>query len=241
MDGSTIARGKQTYGIDVGIILLDADFPRPRGDVAHGATFRFPIHYEVTSGASVPLAVERSAAGLLPAFVDSGKKLLARGASVLSTSCGFLAIYQRELADALDAPIATSTLLQLSLALRTLPSDARLGLLTVNAQTLGEAHFRGVGITEQELSRITVFGMESSEHFYNVVVGDKGPLDVNVAEREVVSACETAISEDPAIRALVFECNNLSPYSNAVRRATRLPVWDSTSLVNWLHDGIAGE
>lgn len=239
MDKSLIERGKQTYGIDVGIILLDADLPRPPGDVAHGATFRFPIHYEVTSGASVPLTVERSAAGLLPAFVDAGRRALARGASILSTSCGFLAIYQRELADALDAPMATSTLLQISLALRILPSDARLGLLTVNAQTLGEKHFRGVGISEEELSRVTVFGMESSDHFYNVVVGERGPLDINVAEREVVDACVTAVTKDPAIRAFVFECNNLSPYSSAVRSETRLPVWDSTSLINWLHDGVS--
>lgn len=34
-------------------MLLDAGFPRTVGDLAHGRTFDFPVHYEVTKGASV--------------------------------------------------------------------------------------------------------------------------------------------------------------------------------------------
>ena len=240
MSEELIERGKPTYGVDLGIILLDADFPRPVGDIGNGRTFPFPIHYEVTGGASVPHVVEEAAAGLLEQFVASGRRLIARGARILATSCGFLAISQGDLAKALGVPIATSSMMQIPLVLRMLASEDVICLLTINASTLDGRHYEGAGITTEELDRVVVAGMERSSHFYPVVVGDTGPLEPARARDEVVEACVQAITTYPAIKAFVFECTNLSPYSRDVRQATGLPVWDSTTLVHWLQGGVAG-
>lgn len=240
MSQPDIQRGHPTYGVDIGIILLDADFPRPVGDIAHGRTFPFPVHYEVTTGAPVPHVVEQAAHGLLDRFVESGRRLLARGARALATSCGFLAIFQRELADTLQAPVASSSLLQIPMVLRMLPSNQRICLLTVNASTLDERHFNGAGITAEELARVTIVGLEKSAHFYPVVVGTDGPLDVVRAQEEVVNACTAAIEQDPSIGAFVLECTNLPPYSQAIRMATGRPVWDAITLVHWLQAGANG-
>ncbi len=235
-----ITRGRPTYGVDVGIMLLDADFPRPVGDIAHARTFDFPVHYEVTEGAPVPHVVERAAVGLLDHFVRSGQRLVDRGARVLATSCGFLAIFQRELAEKLEVPVATSSLLQVPMVLRMLAPDRKLCLLTVNASTLSPQHLEGAGIGAGDAERLVVAGMEDSEHFYQVVVGQEGPLDVARAEAEVVGACEAALRADPAIGAFVLECTNLPPYAEAIRQATGLPVWDAITMVRWLQDGAEG-
>jgi hypothetical protein len=235
-----IERGRPTYGVDVGIILLDADFPRPVGDIANGRTFPFPVHYEVTPGAPVPYVVEHAAQGLLDRFIDSGRRLLGRGAQALATSCGFLAIFQRQLADALQAPVASSSLLQIPAVLRMLPANQRVCLLTVNGSTLDERHFDGAGITAEELERVTVVGLEKSAHFYPVIVGTDGPLEVARARDEVVGACTAALERDPTIGAFVLECTNLPPYSQAIRQATGRPVWDAVTLVHWVQAGANG-
>lgn len=235
-----IRRGSPTYGVDVGIMLLDADFPRPVGDIANARTFDYPIHYEVTEGAPVPHVVEQSAVGLLEHFVVSGTRLIKRGARVLGTSCGFLAIFQRELADRLDVPVATSSLMQIPLVLGMLPSEHRLAVVTINGSTLTPAHLRGAGISEADESRLVWVGMEASEHFYDVVVRDADPLDVRRAETEMVDACLQVVEDNPQVGAFVFECTNIPPYSDAVRCATGLPVWDAITLVDWLQAGAAG-
>lgn len=239
-DRPLIRRGSPTYGVNVGIMLLDADFPRPLGDIANARTFNVPIHYEVTDGAPVPHVVERSAEGLLQHFVASGRRLIRRGATVLATSCGFLAIFQRELADQLDVPVATSSMLQIPIALRLLPSTRKLAVVTINASTMTPAHCRGAGISDPDMERLVWIGLEDSEHFYDVVVRDAGPLDVRRAEIEMVEACRDALAQHPEIGAFVFECTNMPPYSEAVRAATGLPVWDAITLVNWLQAGASG-
>ncbi|HLI37187.1 MAG TPA: aspartate/glutamate racemase family protein [Streptosporangiaceae bacterium] len=237
MTDGCIARGGPASGADVGVILLDTDLPRPPGDVGNARSFDFPVHYEVAPGASPERVVELSASGLLEHFVDAGRRLAGRGARALTTCCGFLAIYQRELAARLDVPVATSSLLQVPLVLRMLADDARVGLITINGASLGPAHFAGAGITEAELSRVTVIGLEHTEHFYPVIIGGKGDLDVRRAEAEVVAAAAGAVKRKPSIAAFVLECTNLPPYSRAIRAATGRPVWDALTLINWLEQG----
>lgn len=234
-----IQRGKPTYGVDLGIMLLDADFPRPVGDIANGKTFSFPVHYEVTRGASVPHVVEKSAEGLLAKFVESGKALIHRGVRGLATSCGFLSIFQRELSEELQVPVLTSSLLQIPLALRVIPPSSSLCVLTVNGSTLTAAHLEGAGISVADQERIVVVGLEKGHHFYPVVVGDEGPLDPERAEEEILAACLAALKGERKIGGFVFECTNLPPYSERVRLETKLPVWDAITAANWLQGALS--
>lgn len=236
----SIRRGRPTYGVDTGVVLLDADLPRPVGDVGNAATFQFPLHYEVTEGALVDHVVERAASGLLDNFVQSGCSLLRRGAMAIATSCGFLSIFQSELVESLQVPCATSSLLQIPLLLRMLPSGQSIGVVTANASTLSEQHFHGAGVAASDMERVVPIGLEHTKHFYPVIIGSDEPLDVAVAEAEVVAACLEAPDGDRAIGAFVLECTNLPPYADAIRAATGRPVWDAVSLINWLQYGVQG-
>lgn len=238
MTTSVLRGGAPFYGVNVGIVLLDTTFPRPVGDVAHAATYPFPVLYEVVRGASPRHVVEQAASGLLEPFVAAAEQLVARGVRGVATCCGFLAIYQRELAAAVSVPVATSSLLQIPQVLRMLAPRGRVGVLTINGAALSARHFEGVGITPEERMRLTIIGLERSQHLYPVLMGGGRELDVARARAEVVRVAEEAVAADPEIAAFVLECTNLPPYAAAVQRATGRAVFDAVSLITWLHDAV---
>ena len=125
--------GKAVYGARLGILMLEARFPRIPGDMGNAGTWPFPVLYKVVSGASPQRVVAEKAAGLLPNFVAAAKELEALGADGITTNCGFLSLYQKELAAAVSVPVATSSLMQVPMIQSTLPAGRRVGVLTVSA------------------------------------------------------------------------------------------------------------
>jgi hypothetical protein len=231
--------GQSVYGADVGIILLDSKLPRPVGDVGNARTFDFPVLYEVAEGALPRHVVEEAAQGLLGNFIRTAERLLERGVRAVATSCGFLAIYQREMASALGGPVATSALLQVPLVLQLLKPDMSVGVITANAARLSSGHMRAVGITPMDQERITLIGLEDTKHFYPVIVGNSpDELELDRARSEVVAAASDALDRNPEIGAFVLECTNLPPYADSIRAVTGLPVWDVTTMVNWLESAV---
>ena len=51
MPARTAKGGKAVYGAAVGILMLEARFPRIPGDVGNAATWPFPVLYKVIRGA----------------------------------------------------------------------------------------------------------------------------------------------------------------------------------------------
>src|SRR6266496_2745977 len=96
--------GKAICGAPLGILMLEARFPRIPGDMGNAQTWDFPVLYKVVAGASPDLVVRRGAAGTTDAFVLAAKELVALGARGITTNCGFLSILQRELAGQCGVP-----------------------------------------------------------------------------------------------------------------------------------------
>src|SRR6267378_3924189 len=81
------------------------------GDMGNAATFPFPVRYQRVTGADPDLVVRRGAAGLLPNFVEGARQLESEGVGAITTNCGFLVKFQRELAASVAVPVFTSSLL----------------------------------------------------------------------------------------------------------------------------------
>jgi len=112
-DPLRIARGgKSLYGAKVGILMLETRFPRIPGDMGHAETWPFPVLYKVVPGASPRRVVCDGARGLLDKFLDAAEELVRLGADGITTTCGFLSLYQREIAAHVGVPVATSSLMQ---------------------------------------------------------------------------------------------------------------------------------
>ncbi|HEY7579606.1 MAG TPA: aspartate/glutamate racemase family protein, partial [Acetobacteraceae bacterium] len=61
--------GKALYGAPLGILMLEARFPRIPGDMGNALTWPFPVLYRVVRGATPDRVVLNQAAGLLDDFL----------------------------------------------------------------------------------------------------------------------------------------------------------------------------
>ena len=231
-----IARGgKAIYGAPLGILMLEAKFPRIPGDMGNGTTWPFPVLYRVVSGASPEKVVLKGAAGLLPDFIDAAKDLVRLGAEAITTNCGFLSLFQKELAGAVGVPVATSSLMQVPWVQATLPPGKRVGLVTVSGSTLTPAHLAGAGVPLDT----PVVGTENGREFFRVLIkAEKDDMDVALAQEDVVGAGRELVANNPDIGAIVLECTNMPPYAAALQAAVGLPVYDIYSMITWFHAGL---
>ena len=96
MDRGAMSRiahgGKALYGARVGILMLEARFPRIPGDMGNALTWPFPVLYKVVPGASPARVVFEKAEGLLDRFLDAAAELVRLGADGITTTCGFLSL-----------------------------------------------------------------------------------------------------------------------------------------------------
>ncbi|MET4130625.1 aspartate/glutamate racemase family protein [Roseovarius sp. MBR-6] len=234
--GENILRGgKALYGAPLGILMLEARFARAYGEMGHAGTWPFPVIYRIVRGASPDRVVCDGARGLLDDFIDAARDLVDLGAEAITTNCGFLSIYQRELAAAVGVPVATSSMMQVPWVQATLPPGKRCGIVTINSTGLTTAHLEGIGVPLDTPVKGTEDGME----FYRTIIkAEKDDLDLALACVDVVAAANRLVAEHPNVGAIVLECTNMSPYSAAVKAATELPVYDIYSMVTWFHAGL---
>jgi hypothetical protein len=227
--------GKALYGARVGILMLETRFPRIPGDTGNAATWPFPVLYGVVPGASPRRVVRDKAEGLLDAFLAAADELVRLGADGITTTCGFLSLFQRELAAHVGVPVATSSLMQIPLIERVLPPGKRVGVLTVSAASLGEEHLRAVGADPAT----PVVGTERGSEFTRVMLDDEERLDVAAAERDILEAGDTLVESNRDIGAVLLECTNMVPYARALSEKLRLPVFSIYTFVTWFQSGLA--
>jgi len=237
MASGRVRGGFNQYGFAVGILMLDTQFPRIPGDMGNASTFPFPVRYQRVEGADPDLVVRRGAAGLLPAFIEGAQRLQHEGVGAITTNCGFLVKFQRELAAAVRVPVFTSSLLLVPLVHRLLPPGRRVGIMTVNAGTLTREHLDGAGIGSD--MPIAIAGMETEKEFTRVLLGNELVLDIDAAREEHVRVARRLVAEHSDIAAIVLECTNMPPYAADIQRETGLPVFDIVSLVTMVHTALA--
>ena len=233
---SNIAKGGAAlYGAPLGILMLEARFARIPGDMGNATTWPFPVLYRVVSGASPEKVVLKGAAGLLPDFIEAAQDLVRLGAEAITTNCGFLSLFQKEIAGAVGVPVATSSLMQVPWVQATLPPGKRVGLVTVSGSTLTPAHLAGAGVPLDT----PVVGTENGREFFRVLIkAEKDDMDIALAEQDVVGAGRDLVANNPDIGAIVLECTNMPPYAAALQAAVGLPVYDIYSMITWFHAGL---
>ncbi len=236
MLGGRIARGgKSIYGAPLGILMLEARFPRIPGDMGNAETWPFPVLLRVVRGASPERIVLNNPLEMLPQFIEAAKDLVDLGAEAITTNCGFLALMQAELSEAVGVPVATSSLIQVPWVQAILPPGKRVGVVTVSASTLTPRHFQSVGAPIDT----PICGTENGREFFRVIIrGEKDTLDIDLAEADIVEAGRALVEANPDVGAIVLECTNMPPYAAALQQAVGLPVYDIYSMITWFHAGL---
>lgn len=226
--------GKSIYGASVGILMLDAVFPRIPGDMGNATSWDFPVLYRIVRDASPDRVVRQGAKGLLPAFIAAARDLVADGADGITTNCGFLSLFQQDLAEALRVPVLTSSLFQVEMVNRTLPAGKRAGVLTISASTLTPAHLSAAHVPPDTPIGTT----EGGQEFTRAILGNERALDVDAARADNVAAALALQAAHPDLGAIVLECTNMCPYAADITAATGLPCFSMLSLVSWFQSGL---
>ncbi len=229
----SIRGGRNLYGFPIGILMLDTVFPRIPGDIGHAATFPFPVLYHKVRNASPSRVVREGDPALLDGFIEGARALEANGVLAITTGCGFLALFQRQLTEAVRVPVFTSALMLVPAVARMLGPDRAVGIMTVDSTSLGPRHLAAVGIAEE--TPIVIAGLEKGRAFTPVLLDNEMELDVDAARREHVEVARDLIERHPEVGAIVLECTNMPPYAPAIRDTTGCPVFDITTLVRTVH------
>lgn len=234
-DGDVAIGGKPIYAATIGILMLDARFPRIPGDMGNAATFPFRVQYRLVEGASPDRVVRGNADALAAPFIAAAQDLVRHGVDAITTNCGFLSLLQAEIAAAVPVPVATSSLMQVPMVNRMLPAGKRAGILTISGATLTAEHLAAAGAPADT----PIGSTEGGREFTEAILGNALTLDVEAARSDNVEAAVALCAGHPEIGALVLECTNMTPYAEAIRTATGVPVFTMVSFVTWLHSSVA--
>ncbi len=208
----------------LGILMLDTRFPRIEGDIGNASSFDYPVIFQRLEGIgpSDAVAAHPDRPRVMAALAANAQKLAAAGAVGISTSCGFLALFQQELASVSPVPVATSALLLIP----TLPGRT-VGVITASARNLTPAHLGAVGAPADT----PIEGMPEGGAFAATFLENGPTLDREAVETEAIAAGRSLLAKHPEVDAIVLECTNLPPYSTALKRALGVPVYDVLDLL----------
>ncbi len=230
--------GRTLYGHAIGFIMLDTRFARIPGDVGNATTWSFPVLYRTVRGATSQRVVRERAEGLLEPFVEAAHELARDGVRAISTSCGFLAVYQKQIAAEIPVPVFTSSLMQIPLVYRMLRPEQKVGVIAVDSRYLSEDILREVGADGVPIAKA---GTEAEEELTRVLIDGKEDLDVTKAEADMIRVSKRLVEQNPDVGAIVLECTNMPPYARSVSRATSLPVFDIVNLTNYVYRSLMPE
>lgn len=223
------------YGYTIGILVNESYFPRLPGALGNATTFPFPVLYKVVRGATGERVVREPDQDIITRYVTGARELESQGVRAITTTCGFTAMFQRELAECVDVPVFASSLLLVPLIARMLKAKQLVGIVTADSRYITARHFDGVGV-DPEWVRLA--GMEGCPEFERVVFRDQHELNVARMQEEVVGVATNLVAQNPEVRAILLECSLLPPFAWAVQEATHLPIFDFVTLVTMVHSSL---
>lgn len=225
--------GQNICGASIGVLCLESYFPKPPGHIKNPSSLPFPVLYEMIDGVTVPALLNNPSPDLLAPFIEGAQRLEAEGVRAITGSCGFLALFQKELAATVSVPVFASSLIQVPLAYHMTGAHAPVGVLTADASALTAKHFEGVGAAEIP---VAVQGLENTSEFAEVILRNtRTRMDTDLIEAEVIEAALSLKHQNPDIRSLVLECTDLPPYAARIQDELKLPVFDLTTLAQMAH------
>merc|ERR1711881_660272 len=124
-------------------------------------------------------------------------------------------------------PVFMSSMVQCPIIATAFDPDDQILILTANGEALKATKSIllkecGFEVNEQ---RFIIKGCQHVDGFDAVEKGEK--VDVARVQPGILAVVFDALKEHPAISAILLECTELPPYTDAMRACTGLPVWDA--------------
>lgn len=202
---------------------------RMAGNSTNRASYPFPVRLAEVKGANAETVIIHPSREILNRMIRLVKELEQEGIRAVTTSCGFNAIFQKELADAVDIPVFTSALLQVPFAQAMIGRNRSVGIITANKEALTWDHLHACDITED--MNVYIQGLENCREWSKIFEHPEEPFDMEAVSKEILGAVEEGIAAHPDTGLILLECTDLPPYARQIREKFGLPVLDINSLV----------
>lgn len=226
--------GSPWSGRTVGILVLDEQIPRVPGSVGNAETFGYPVRYRMVEGATVERLLYRMDLSMKGKFIESAQTLVKEGADAIVGSCGFMALFQNDLREAVEVPVLLSSLVQLPFIASSISTDRKIGVITASAESLRPQLLAAAGI-DIDFSRLRVYGLGEKAEARRALLDESGVLNESLLRAEVLETAQAMTDEHNDIGAVLMECSELPPYSADVQLLVRKPVFDFITMIDYLH------
>lgn len=230
------------FGEPVGVLVFRPWYPciAEKGHFANMATYEFPVRLKFVDD---PFDADGFQTGNpqwrgwnQPQWIRAAQQLEEEGVRAIVGGCGLTGNMQSTLAAAVDIPLYSSSVMFVPLIQRGLAAGKRVGILTVSS-----AHFyahdnallKECGVDDS--IPIAVAGMNECADADKWLTMTTSDYDFASVQETVVNTALKMVEDYPDLGAIVIECTDMPPYSDAVRAATGLPVFDPVDMVKWVH------
>ena len=225
--------GSPYDGYSFGILIMRSWVPKPLGHVSQVNTYEYPVLPYLVEGSNF----QRILGGdmtLLPTIIGAAKELESLGCKCITSSCGYFGRFQKAVADELDAPVYISSICQIPWVLSGLGQDKKVMVLCYDDSLLVRPILESCGLSDSDINRCVIKGL-CNEPAFSDIRKCQGHYSVETAREEIVSTALRLQRENPDIAAIVLECTDMPPHAAAIQKATNLPVFDITTLLDFIN------
>lgn len=233
------------FGESVGILLF-----RPwyhcigaPGHVSNATTYDFPVRFKFVDKMVDPVGYMESGPVCkgwnLTEWIRCARELQEEGVKAIIGGCGLTGSIQPELSAAVDIPVFSSSILFVPEIYQTVANGQRVGILTVSKEQFvarDNALLKGCGVDES--IPIAIAGMNESADAKTWLTMTTPDYNFDAVQQAVVNTALQLIADYPDIGAFVLECTDMPPYSDAIRKASGLPVFDAVDMVNRAYEQV---
>ncbi len=223
--------GAHYSGAPVGILLLDGDMIWGPGSVANASSFGYPVQFQVVKDLGATDILEPTNEYSIAQITQAARALEQNGARLIVGACGYFIKFQEHVKDAVNVPVALSSLLQIPMIINNLSQRQSLGIVTAVKGQVDDAMLLCSGVDSTD--RIIVDAIEQEGNFIDCGLGRSDVFIPDELETNVLITVRKMVAENPSIGAILLECSEFPPFAATVSEATGLPVFDFISMIDY--------
>jgi len=224
--------------VSLGVIRLDYDYPPAPGDIDSPKSFGYDVFYRVVPGLTFEMCqAGKLTPGVEKEFVEGVDWLVNKGVTGITGDCGFMMYFQKLARSNTSKPVFMSALAQLPGVTCAFNQHELIAIFTANSATLTPMRslIKDECGVDPEERRFVIVGCQDVPGFEAVAAG--GKVNVQKVTPGMVQLAKETLIKYPKIRCILLECTELPPYADALRAATRLPVYDAITCCDFFISG----
>lgn len=219
-------------GYDIGVLVMTSWVPKPMGHISQAGNYNFPVYYYPVDSTNTT-NIHGGDKTILPDLVNAAKHLEKMGCKCITSSCGYFAHFQKEIAEAVDVSVCLSSITLIPLLIPMLRGDEKLAILCYNKEKLNLELFKACNVSEKMLERCVIRDVIHEKEFSNIIK-DQGHYNITKAREELVDITKD-MKNNYKIGAFLLECTDMPPCSYYIQKELNVPVFNATSMVKFLN------